>query len=56
MKYERFEDLPVWQAAIELSLRVDQLVKHRAFSSARRPGGSTLARSAVNQQQHRRGL
>lgn len=26
MKYSRFEDLPVWQAAIDLKLRLDQLV------------------------------
>ncbi len=32
MKYERFEDLPVWQAAIDLSLRVYDLTKDRFFS------------------------
>jgi four helix bundle protein len=32
MKYERFEDLPVWQAAIELAVRVYELTKDRFFS------------------------
>jgi len=31
MKYERFEDLPVWQAAIELAVRVYDLTKDRFF-------------------------
>ena len=32
MKYERFEDLPVWQAAIELALRVYELTKDKFFA------------------------
>ena len=32
MKYERFEDLPVWQAAIELAVRVYELTKDNFFS------------------------
>lgn len=31
MKYERFEDLPVWQAAIELAVRIYELTKNRFF-------------------------
>jgi four helix bundle protein len=31
MKYSRFEELPVWQAAIELAVRVYALTKGRAF-------------------------
>jgi len=31
MKYERFEDLPVWQAAIDLAKRVYGLTKDRFF-------------------------
>ena len=31
MKYNRFEDLPVWQAAIELAVRVFDLTGHSAF-------------------------
>jgi four helix bundle protein len=32
MKYERFEDLPVWKLAIEIALRVYELTKDRFFS------------------------
>ena len=32
MKYERFEDLPVWQAAIELAVRVYDLTKDKFFN------------------------
>ena len=32
MKYERFEDLPVWKDAIELARRVYELTKDRFFS------------------------
>jgi four helix bundle protein len=32
MKYERFEDLPVWQAALDLALRVYRLTRDRFFS------------------------
>src|SRR3712207_858174 len=31
MKYERFEDLPVWQAAIELAIRVYALTSTDEF-------------------------
>lgn len=31
MKYERFEDLPVWQAAVELAVKVFALTDGRAF-------------------------
>lgn len=31
MTYERFEQLPVWQAAIKLGQRVYSLTKHRSF-------------------------
>lgn len=45
MKHSRFEDLPVWRAAVELSQRVDRLLKDRAFG---RPGdlADQLARAA----------
>jgi hypothetical protein len=33
MKYEQFEDLPVWQAAIELARQVYQLTENPAFKS-----------------------
>jgi len=32
MKYERFEDLPVWKLAIEIALRVYELTRDRFFS------------------------
>ena len=32
MKYARFEDLPVWQSAIELATRIYPLTRDRAFS------------------------
>lgn len=32
MKYERFEQLPVWQAAMELAHRVYAVTEHGAFS------------------------
>jgi four helix bundle protein len=32
MKYERFEDLPVWQAAIDLAVQVHVLTKDKFFS------------------------
>ncbi len=32
MKYERFEDLPVWKAAIELAERVYRLTRRRFFA------------------------
>src|SRR5688500_16864138 len=35
MTYQRFEDLPVWKAALDLALRADPFVRDRAF---RRPG------------------
>jgi four helix bundle protein len=34
MKYERFEDLPVWKAAIDLAKRVYDLTKDKFFSQA----------------------
>ncbi|MFH1717680.1 MAG: four helix bundle protein [Planctomycetota bacterium] len=34
MKYERFEDLPVWQAAIELAKRVYDMTRDKFFSQA----------------------
>jgi len=34
MKYERFEDLPVWQAAIELAKGVYELTKDKLFGQA----------------------
>jgi len=34
MKYERFEDLPVWKAAIDFALRVFALTSDRAFNGA----------------------
>jgi len=34
MKYERFEDLPVWQAGIELAKRVYDLTRERFFDQA----------------------
>ena len=34
MKYERFEDLPVWQAAIELAVQVYELTRDKFFSQS----------------------
>jgi len=34
MKYERFEDLPVWKAAMELGLRVYGLTRDRFFTQS----------------------
>jgi len=34
MKYERFEDLPVWQAAVDLAKRVYDLTKDRFFEQS----------------------
>jgi four helix bundle protein len=34
MKYDRFEDLPVWNAAIELAERIYMLARHRFFSQS----------------------
>ena len=31
MKYERFEDLPVWKAAVELAVRVFELTRQPNF-------------------------
>ena len=47
MKYKRFEDLPVWKAAMDLALRVDAIVKDRTF---RRPGdlAGQLQRAALS--------
>jgi four helix bundle protein len=47
MKYERFEDLPVWQAAVDLAVRVYDLTKDRFFSQ---PGDlrSQLRRAALS--------
>ena len=35
MKYDRFEQLPVWQAAMTLAEKVYALTDHRAFSRCR---------------------
>jgi four helix bundle protein len=47
MKYERFEDLPVWKLAIEIALRVYELTRDRFFSQ---PGDlrSQLRRSSLS--------
>jgi four helix bundle protein len=47
MKYARFEDLPVWQAAIELGLRVLRLTENRALATS---GGVTdqIRRAALS--------
>jgi hypothetical protein len=37
MKYNRFEELPVWQDAIELAVRIYELTARPAFK-----GGTTL--------------
>ena len=34
MKYERFEDLPVWQAAIDLAVRIYELTRDKFFSQS----------------------
>ena len=34
MKYERFEELPVWKAAIDLALRIYVLTRDRFFSQS----------------------
>lgn len=33
MKYDRFEDLPVWKSAIELALKADQLADDKALKN-----------------------
>jgi four helix bundle protein len=47
MKYERFEDLPVWKAAIEVALRIYALTKDRFFTQ---PGDlrSQLRRASLS--------
>ena len=47
MKYERFEDLPVWQAAIDLAKRIYDLTRDKFFSQ---PGDlrSQLRRAALS--------
>jgi four helix bundle protein len=47
MKYERFEDLPVWQAALELAAGVYELTKDRFFTQ---PGDlrSQLRRASLS--------
>ncbi|MCC6699565.1 MAG: four helix bundle protein, partial [Candidatus Hydrogenedentes bacterium] len=34
MKYERFEDLPIWKASVKLALRVYALTRDRFFAQA----------------------
>ena len=34
MKYERFEDLPVWKAAVDLATRIYSATEDRAFHTA----------------------
>lgn len=34
MKYTRFEDLPVWKAAVDLFLRVDSIKRHPEFRTS----------------------
>lgn len=34
MKYERFEDLPIWKASIKLALQVYALTRDRFFAQA----------------------
>ncbi len=47
MKYERFEDLPVWQQAIDLAVRIYDLTRDRFFAQ---PGDlrSQLRRAALS--------
>ncbi len=47
MKYERFEDLPVWKAAVDLAVRVHTLTRDRFF---RQPGDvcDQLRRAALS--------
>lgn len=47
MKYERFEDLPVWQRAQQLGLKIFELTEDRAFSTS---GGlrDQIRRAAVS--------
>jgi len=47
MKYERFEDLPVWKGAIDLAVRVYKLTKDRFFNQ---PGDlrSQLRRASLS--------
>jgi four helix bundle protein len=47
MKYERFEDLPVWQAAVDLAKRVYDLTRDRFFNQ---PGDlrSQLRRASLS--------
>ncbi len=47
MKYQSFENLPVWQAAIDLGLKTFSLTEDRVFSNA---GGlkDQLRRAAIS--------
>lgn len=47
MKYERFEDLPVWKAAVDLYAGIDAIAKHEGF---RRQGDllNQLQRAALS--------
>jgi len=47
MKYERFEDLPVWQAAIDLAKRVYDLTRDRFFAQPGDPC-SQLRRASLS--------
>ena len=55
MKYERFEDLPVWQAAIDLAKRVYDLTRDKFFSTGRSSQPDTPV-FLVGVQQYRRRL
>ena len=47
MTYERFEDLPVWKAAMDFAVRAFELVDDRAFSGAG-DGRDQLQRAALS--------
>jgi hypothetical protein len=54
MKYERFEELPVWKLAMEIVLRIYELTRDRFFFAAWRFARPDTARQSVDFQQYRR--
>ena len=56
MRYKRFEDLPVWNSAIELAVAVFALTCKPPVQVTLRPKGSTGARRSLSLKQHCRRL
>jgi hypothetical protein len=44
MKYSRFEELPVWQDAIELAIRIFELTDHAEFKGYFTQGSNRKSR------------